>query len=74
MRRAFVLQLGPDTSPSEGRFVGLIEEVDTGRELRFRSTDELMAFLGECFDLAQRRDVAWKQEDRRSRGPGSDTE
>ncbi len=51
MRGAFVVQLGPETKPSEGRFEGLVEEVDSGRELRFRSAEELMNFLGQRFDL-----------------------
>ena len=34
-------------------FVGCIEEVDTGRELRFKSTDELLAFLAQCFETAK---------------------
>jgi hypothetical protein len=55
-RSAFVLKLAPQTQPSQRRFEGWIEEVDTGRELRFRSTDELLGFLGDCFDLAQDRD------------------
>jgi hypothetical protein len=54
MRRAFVLQLGPGTQPARGHFEGSIEEVDTGRELRFRSAEELLAFLGECFEVAGR--------------------
>ena len=29
-----------------------------GRELRFRSTDELLGFLGECFESIRRRDRA----------------
>jgi hypothetical protein len=53
MRGAFVVQLGPETKPSEGRFEGLVEEVDSGRELRFRSAEELMNFLGQRFDLAK---------------------
>ena len=53
-RQAFVVQLGSDTRPPEGHFEGWIEEVDTGRELRFRSTDELLAFLGQCFERAHR--------------------
>ena len=53
MRRAFVLQLGSDTEASRRHFVGMIEEVDTGRELRFKSTDELLAFLAECFEKAK---------------------
>lgn len=36
--------------------MGFIEEVDTGRELRFRSTDHLLAFLAECFDDAIERE------------------
>jgi hypothetical protein len=48
MRRAFVLQLGPDTRAAQRHFDGWIEEVDTGRELRFRSTDELLSFLSQC--------------------------
>jgi hypothetical protein len=55
MRRAFVLQLGPGTEPAKRHFEGSIEEVDTGRELRFRSAEELLAFLGECFDVARHR-------------------
>src|SRR6266436_7060586 len=51
MRGAFVVKLGPETKPSEGRFEGLAEEVDSGREMRFRSAEELMNFLGQRFDL-----------------------
>jgi len=53
MRGAFVVQLGPETKPSEGRFEGLVEEVDSGRELRFRCAEELMNFLGQRFDLVK---------------------
>ncbi len=53
MRGAFVVQLGPETKPREGRFEGLVEEVDSGRELRFRSAEELMNFLGQRFELAK---------------------
>ena len=52
MRRAFVLKLGPETQPAKRHFEGYIEEVDTGRELRFRSTEELLVFLSKCFDAA----------------------
>ncbi len=51
MRGAFVVQLGPETRPAEGRFEGWVEEVDTCTERRFRSTEELLKFLGERFDL-----------------------
>ena len=50
MRQAYVLQLGSETEASRRHFVGSIEEVDTGRELRFKSTEELLTFLAECFD------------------------
>ena len=54
MRQAFVLQLASGTETARRHFEGFIEEVDTGRELRFRSTDELLQFLGKCFDEALR--------------------
>ncbi len=44
-----MVRLGPKTKPSEGRFEGWVEEVDTGKELRFRSRDELLKFIGERF-------------------------
>jgi hypothetical protein len=53
MRRAFVVQLGPETKPAEGRFEGWVEEVDSCTELRFRSTEELLKFLGQRFDLVK---------------------
>jgi len=52
MRQAFVLQLGSESETARRHFEGYIEEVDTGRELRFRSTDELLQFLAKCFDEA----------------------
>jgi hypothetical protein len=51
MRGAFVVQLGPETRPTEGQFEGWVEEVDSGEELRFRSGQELLAFLGQRFSL-----------------------
>jgi hypothetical protein len=56
MRQAFVLQLGLETDTTRGHFAGVIEEVDTGRELRFRSTEELLQFLAQCFEDASRGD------------------
>jgi hypothetical protein len=52
MRGAFVLRLGAETKPSEDRFEGWVEEVDSGKELRFHSTVELMQFLGERYHAA----------------------
>jgi hypothetical protein len=54
MRRAFVIQLGPETKPEQRHLDGWVEDVDTGRDARFRSTEELLTFLSDCFDLAQR--------------------
>jgi hypothetical protein len=67
MRGAFVLTLAPGTEPRHGRFEGWIEEVDSGRERRFRSTEELLAFLSKCFDEAKRRDCRADRENRESR-------
>jgi len=50
------LQLGSEAEASRRHFVGCIEEVDTGRELRFMSTDELLDFLAECFAKRQQRE------------------
>ena len=58
MRLAFVLRLGNDSRPADGFFEGWIEEVDSYTELRFRSTKELLEFLGQRFGLAT---VAGKQ-------------
>ncbi|MGH9794067.1 MAG: hypothetical protein ACRD5G_04780 [Candidatus Acidiferrales bacterium] len=52
MRLAFVIRLGNETRPADGFFEGWIEEVDTCTERRFRSTEELLKFLGQRFDLA----------------------
>jgi hypothetical protein len=67
MRGAFVLKLASGTEPRHGRFEGWIEEVDSGRELRFRSTEELLAFLSKCFDEARRRDCRADRENSVSR-------
>jgi hypothetical protein len=50
MRLAFVLRLGNDSRPADGFFEGWVEEVDSCTELRFRSTYELLKFLGDRFD------------------------
>jgi hypothetical protein len=51
LRLAFVIRLGNDTRPADGEFEGWVQEVDTCCEERFRSTEELLNFLGERFDL-----------------------
>jgi hypothetical protein len=53
MRGAFVVQLGPETKPAEGRFEGWVQEVDSSTELRFHSTEELLKFLGQRFESAR---------------------
>jgi hypothetical protein len=52
MRLAFVLRLGNDSRPADGFFEGWVEEVDSCTELRFRSTEELLKFLGHRFELS----------------------
>lgn len=47
MRGAFVVQLGNSSQPAQNQFEGLVEEVDSGKQLRFRSTEELLRFLSE---------------------------
>jgi len=49
MLGAFVLRLGPHTDPSTGHLEGSIEEVDSGKELKFQSSAELLRFLRERF-------------------------
>lgn len=51
MRGAFVVQLGPESKPDEGKFEGWVEEVDSCTELRFRSTEELLKFMGLRLEL-----------------------
>ncbi len=52
MRGAFVIRLGRETNPFDGHFEGSVEEVDTGKELKFQSSTELLRFLGERFQAA----------------------
>ena len=47
MRGAFVVQLGNSSEPDQNQFEGWVEEVDSGKQLRFRSTEELLQFLSE---------------------------
>jgi hypothetical protein len=52
MRGAFVIRLTRETQPAQNRLAGWVEEVDSGKELRFRSAEELLQFLGERFEAA----------------------
>ena len=49
MRGAFVVRLGPETKPSSGLFEGWVEDVDSGKEMRFHSVAELLGFFGQRF-------------------------
>ena len=49
MRGAFVIRLARETNPANGHFEGSIEEVDSGKEMKFQSSTELLRFLGERF-------------------------
>jgi hypothetical protein len=68
MRLAFVIRLGENSRPSEGLFEGWVEEVDSCTERRFRSTSELLDFLGQCFDSASPLTGESRQVDRTSSG------
>jgi hypothetical protein len=60
MQGAFVVRLGPETDLAKQRFEGWVEEVDSGKEIRFRSTEDLIAFLGYCYQHAFERQRALK--------------
>lgn len=51
MRGAFVVQLSRESRPSDGRFEGWVQEVDSCTELRFRSGEELLEFIAKRFEL-----------------------
>jgi hypothetical protein len=50
MKRAFVLRLTPEARPAEGTFQGRVEEVDSGRNLKFGTIEEFLNFLQQCLD------------------------
>jgi hypothetical protein len=54
MRGAFVVQLKKITLGSE--LEGTVEEVDTGRQTKFLSENELIAFLRENFAQTRQND------------------
>jgi hypothetical protein len=43
--RSYVLKLHSDASPRQGRIVGRLEHVASGRQFQFTSGDELLACL-----------------------------
>ena len=56
MRGAFVVQLDKASQPAQGQFGGWVEEVDSGKQLRFRSADELITFLTRWIQALHRRE------------------
>ena len=52
MRGAFVVRLGPGTESAGGPLEGWVEEVDTGRRVKFQSTEELLRFMEQRFEEA----------------------
>jgi hypothetical protein len=53
MKRAFVVRLSPESEPVSGKFEGRVEEVDSGRTLRFHSVEEFLEFLQQCLNNQQ---------------------
>jgi hypothetical protein len=65
MRGAFVVQVGRASQPAQGQIEGWVEEVDSGKQLRFRSTEELLAFLGRCIDEPENPEPAVQNDESR---------
>jgi len=61
MRGAFVVRLGRGSDSARGEFEGSVEEVDTGKRLKFRSAEELCKFLGLSFEESLRREQELNQ-------------
>jgi hypothetical protein len=55
MRHAFVLRIAPDFDFDNNKVEGWVEEVDTGRELKFRSVPDLLTFLSACVKESAKR-------------------
>ena len=47
-KRAFVLRLTPEARPIDGKFQGRVEEVDSGRNVKFGSMEKFLDFLQQC--------------------------
>ena len=45
--RSFVLKLHRDAAPAEGRLIGRLEHVASGRQFNFNSAEELIACLAQ---------------------------
>jgi hypothetical protein len=49
MKRAFVLRLDPGANPVS-KLEGRVEEVDSGRNVKFCSIEEFLKFLQQCLE------------------------
>jgi hypothetical protein len=63
MRGAFVVQIHKSAPTNE--LAGLVEEVDSGKQVRFHSETELVGFLRECLG----RGVASQEEEEETHEP-----
>jgi hypothetical protein len=50
--RSFVLRLHRDAAPAEGRLIGRLEHVASGRQLNFNSAEELIECLAQSVAAA----------------------
>lgn len=67
MRRAFVLRISPECEVEAGKLEGWVEDVDSGRELKFKSVPELLSFVSKSL---KNRSSSEDQEENQS-GSGS---
>jgi hypothetical protein len=51
--QSFVLKLHRDAAPAEGRLIGRLEHVASGRQLNFNSAEELIACLAKMAAASQ---------------------
>jgi hypothetical protein len=56
MRGAVVVRLSPATESARDKIEGWVEEVDTGKRVKFQSSEELLTFMGQSFEEALRRE------------------
>ena len=49
-RGSFVIKFSAETNPEEGRFVGRVEHVASGKTTRFESSDALVSFLNDVLN------------------------
>ena len=51
--RSFVLKLHRDAAPAQGRLIGRLEHVASGKQLNFNNAEELIACLTACASLTE---------------------